>query len=98
MSNNESCQETLEMPIYRCHKRVHALKIKALEPTKAEYEEADGGLWMIPSDERYAPIKLPLSFVDKHKPKEGGYYVVYDDGYASFSPAQAFESGYTLLE
>ena len=27
----------------------------------------------------------------------GGYYVVYEDGYKSFSPAGAFESGYTPL-
>ena len=26
--------------------------------------------------------------------KVGGYYVVYEDGYKSFSPAEAFESGY----
>jgi hypothetical protein len=27
----------------------------------------------------------------------GGYYVVYEDGYKSFSPASAFENGYTRL-
>ena len=30
-------------------------------------------------------------------PEVGGYYVVYEDGYKSFSPAGAFESGYTPL-
>jgi len=33
----------------------------------------------------------------KHKPEVGGYYVVYADGYKSFSPAQAFEEGYTRV-
>ncbi|MCK9988658.1 MAG: hypothetical protein AzoDbin1_05130 [Azoarcus sp.] len=28
----------------------------------------------------------------------GGYYVVYEDGYKSFSPAIAFESGYTRID
>lgn len=33
----------------------------------------------------------------KHKPEVGGYYVVYKDGYKSFSPAAAFDEGYTLI-
>jgi hypothetical protein len=36
-------------------------------------------------------------FMSKHKPVAGGYFVVYEDGYESFSPAQAFEEGYTLI-
>jgi hypothetical protein len=27
----------------------------------------------------------------------GGYFVVYDDGYTSYSPAAAFESGYSRI-
>ena len=30
--------------------------------------------------------------------KPGGYYVRYPDGYESWSPAEAFEDGYTLVE
>jgi hypothetical protein len=33
----------------------------------------------------------------KHKPEVGGYYVVYKDGYRSFSPAEAFETGYEKI-
>ena len=34
----------------------------------------------------------------RHQPQVGGYYVVYaPDGYASFSPADVFEEGYTLV-
>jgi hypothetical protein len=33
----------------------------------------------------------------KHRPQVGGYYVLYEDGYHSFSPAPAFESGYSLI-
>lgn len=32
-----------------------------------------------------------------HKPVAGGYYVVYDDDYASFSPRLVFEAGYTRI-
>jgi hypothetical protein len=34
-------------------------------------------------------------WVLKHKPDVGGYIVVYPDGYTSYSPAAAFEEGYT---
>jgi hypothetical protein len=30
-------------------------------------------------------------------PQPGGYFVVYKDGYKSFSPAKAFEEGYTRI-
>ena len=33
----------------------------------------------------------------KHQPQVGGYYVRYADGYTSFSPAKAFDEGYTAL-
>ena len=31
----------------------------------------------------------------KHSPVAPGYYVVYEDGYSSFSPVEAFEKGYS---
>ncbi len=36
-------------------------------------------------------------YVKKHAPTVGGYYVIYEDGYESYSPAEAFESGYLLI-
>lgn len=38
-----------------------------------------------------------LEYMNKHQPQIGGYYVKYADGYESFSPAEAFESGYTKV-
>lgn len=90
-----------EMPRYKCHKEVWALKIARLQPACGDRpcgpnDETDGGMIMTPSEQGYADIKLNAEFVNKHKPKAGGYYVVYKDGYKSFSPAEAFEEGYTL--
>ncbi len=79
-----------EKPHYHCHKVVHALKIKYLRAQ-------DGAIVMGFVEEGYAPISLPNTYVDKHAPFSGGYYVVYPDGYTSFSPAQAFEEGYTRV-
>ncbi len=79
-----------ELPRYKSHKIVHALKIKELE--------FEGGTCLIVfEDKEYAPVDVGLKYYNKHKPQSGGYYVVYEDGYKSWSPAEAFESGYTLV-
>lgn len=86
-----------EMPKYQCHKKVWALKIKAVaqgtQPTGLP-----GGSWMLhPADDGYGPLEVSHEWYAKHKPEAGGYFVVYDDGYKSYSPAAAFESGYSLI-
>jgi hypothetical protein len=55
------------------------------------------GAEMTPAEKGYAPFRVSREFVLKHKPKVGGYFVQYSDGYKSFSPAQAFEEGYTRI-
>lgn len=86
------------MPRYRCHKEVHALKIRAVEvPNREENEESDGSMIIVPEEEGYGPFTVPAEYVRKHDPKPGGYYVLYKDGYRSFSPAEAFEEGYTRI-
>lgn len=51
-----------------------------------------------PVEDGYAPFEVDVAFLKKHNPHVGGYYVVYADGYKSFSPADAFEEGYTLIK
>ncbi len=80
-----------EMPRYRCHKVVHALKI-------ASCGYNDHGRYVItPADDGFAPFEVDQEWAVKHNPQPGGYFVVYEDGYRSFSPAAAFESGYAAL-
>jgi hypothetical protein len=87
-----------EMPKYLCHKEVHALKIAKIErDNPPENCETDGSAMVTPADEGYAPFKVDSAYMSKHKPVEGGYFVVYEDGYKSFSPAEAFESGYSRI-
>lgn len=74
------------MPRYLCHKVVHALKIKDVS-----------GCTITPADEGYAPFVVPSEMYLRYTPTAGDYYVVYGDGYASFSPAAAFEAGYAPL-
>ena len=82
-----------EMPRYRCHKEVWALQIAGISLPQNAAGDAELGF----ADAGYAPKLMPRAWLDKHNPEVGGYYVVYKDGYQSFSPAQAFEEGYTRL-
>lgn len=84
--------DATEMPRYQCHKKVWALKIKAI---KLAGPSMNGII--VPADEGYGEFEVEAEYFRKHNPQPGGYYVVYDDGYKSFSPAQAFEEGYTRL-
>ena len=81
-----------EMPRYECHKKVWALKILMVWTTPKEQ-----GALLTPVEDGYAPFWVDGPYVVKHRPQVGGYYVVYSDGYKSFSPAAAFESGYTRV-
>ena len=87
--------ESAEMPKYECHKKVWALKIAAIDYNQSEDDTIMATI--TPADEGYAPFVADEAYINKHKPEVGGYYVVYADGYKSFSPAGAFESGYTRL-
>ena len=99
--HNEDSNLTL-MPKYKSHKEVWALKIKEviLDRDKAgeEGRETDGSATLVFEEDGYAPIKVNHEYVRKHNPKAGGYYVVYKDGYKSWSPAEAFEEGYTRID
>lgn len=97
------CNEGREMPRYKSHKEVWALKIAKVEPSAGDHAaapdgETDGGAIITPAEEGYAPFRVDREYVRKHEPKAGGYYVVYADGYKSWSPAEAFEAGYTKIE
>jgi hypothetical protein len=84
-----------EMPKYRCHKVVHALKISEVK-AKVDTTYGVSAPVLVVEDEGFEPIPVTKEWVEKHKPMPGGYYVVYSDSYTSYSPEKAFEDGYTL--
>ena len=73
------------LPKYRSHKVVQAAKITEVETLQVPHLVLDVGI-SVPVDPKW---------LARHDPKVGGYYVVYPDGYTSYSPADAFESGHT---
>ena len=86
-----------QLPRCKCHKEVRALKIAGIHDTAEPNDETDGSRIIEPAEEGYGVFKVTRDFIFNHKPQVGGYYVVYADGYASYSPAQAFEEGYTRV-
>lgn len=116
--------EGWNIPAYRCHKEVRALKIASIETEqmpafqratcrgcfalnsacgnceRCDWERSHGprmSTWLITDEPGQGRIRVTAEYVAKHKPQPGGYYVVYDDGYESFSPGKAFEEGYTRI-
>lgn len=92
--------EEVKLPQYQCHKKVRAAKIGAIEHT------GQPSLWTLglhvpeeaaPLGRSLVAVEVDQSWIERFNPVVGGYYVVYEDGYASFSPAKAFEDGYTLI-
>lgn len=83
---------TAEMPRYKCHKTVRAVKIGAVT------ENVDGSRTLVPTDEDFAAFDVNVEYVRKHDPIPGGYFVAYEDGYLSFSPGEVFEAGYTRID
>lgn len=82
---------------YKCHKIVLAARI--LEAMHGEAGQAGMLLLEIPGG--VLEHHVPADWMAKHEPEIGGYYVVYENdqgGYASYSPAQPFEDGYTLAD
>ena len=83
----------MELPKYVSHKTVWALKIASIQSSR----DLDGGGQIVPENKDYARFRVDAEYMRKHSPQAGGYYVVYDDGYKSWSPAEAFETGYTKV-
>jgi hypothetical protein len=84
----------VEMPRWQCHKIVHALQVETILLDAVDGLERHRVTFV---DKRYAPLMITEDMFQKHKPGVGWYFVVYPDGYMSFSPAQSFEAGYTLI-
>ena len=87
---------TAPLPKYKCHKEVFALKIGAIE-----FDEE--GIATLAVEDPFVTIILAKSVSERFKKAIGenyddaGYYVVYEDGYHSWSPTKAFEEGYTKM-
>jgi hypothetical protein len=83
----------MALKTYVCHKTVRAMQIAEIHPGRAD-KRGPGSTLRSPDGEEFS---VSDKWTQKHNPQEGGYFVLYADGYESYSPRDAFESGYTLI-
>ena len=88
---NAENNAAIEMPRYKSHKTVWALKIAKVTMGAFEHDVA-----LTFENSRYA--ERIVNILNKPVPQPGWYLVQYEDGYISFSPAEQFEKGNTLDE
>lgn len=92
MQHTLSPEQLGKLPEFKCHKIVRATKIRAVHASSPP--EVD----MLEVDHLPELVHLEDDWVSRHQPEAGGYLVVYADGYMSYSPAGAFEKGYTATK
>lgn len=86
---------TSKMQRYECHKKVWALEVKRV----GNYRTGDDDrvvrdVTFTNGETRTLWDKIFLRYV----PDAGDFYVVYEDGYESFSPRKAFLEGYKPVD
>lgn len=93
MAGPENSQTSVQLPRWQSHKRVFADRIARIGPVATM--PADGiDRWVLDCG---AVVDVTPDLIARGSPKVGDYFVQYDDGYKSWSPAQAFEEGYTRV-
>ena len=80
------------LPEWQCHKRVNADEIIRISSINQNNYTATLHL------KESGPIIVSAEYMEKHEPQVGGFYVLYADGYESFSPAAPFLNGYSRVE
>lgn len=88
---NDAPAAQREMPCYKSHKTVWALEISAI----GAVTDPAGSYIVTFKEPGYASLILPPEMFGRYVPVVGDFYVVYSDGYKSFSPRKAFLDGYT---
>lgn len=84
------------MPQYRCFKTVSALRIQEVREVGYDSTTDENPLVAISFENPAFPPRT-INLRGKPTPEAGWWYVQYEDGYISFSPAKAFEEGYMPL-
>ena len=80
---------------YQSHKTVWAAKVVEINPVDAG-KDLCGFVWSLDNG-GYVPVTKDLKMRGGDYPI-GGYYVRYEDGFESWSPAEAFEKGYSKVD
>ena len=85
-----------ELPRYRSHKIVRAAKIVLVEA----FQSNGAASLVCQFGNMTATVGTRPGWQERFKgaDTDNGYFVVYEDGYESWSPSKAFEEGYTRID
>lgn len=86
------------LPQWQSHKKVWGDKIVEMVSREMTQSDASPCIWKLAGGGLVHVSKELLARVPAGIAAIGGYYVVYEDGFKSWSPAKAFEEGYTRIE
>ena len=88
-----------ELADWKCHKVVKAGRILELPRILAAGHEPllSCALTVEDCNGAACAVEMPKEAFTRSKPIVGDYVVIYEDGYKSWSPAKAFEDGYTRV-
>lgn len=91
-------QASVQLPTWKCHKEVWADSITFIEvhPDSGEHPIKDYSNtdWLLACGAR---VYVTNQMISRGVPRIGDYFVKYKDSYESWSPAKAFEEGYTKI-
>lgn len=102
MSNDSENMMPAPMPLYTCHKQVRAARIVDVarvggpeDIIRLGFADNTPAAVFVVAD--WLVRRIDATTVDEAMAKAiGGYFIHYEDGYTSWSPADAFEAGYHL--
>jgi hypothetical protein len=88
-----------DLPQWKCHKIVGAAKILTVfnEGAKADAPEKSHASIVVQVPNDKITVIVEQEWIDKFKPKIGGFLVMYADNYMSFSPETVFMAGYKRI-
>ncbi len=99
----------MKLPVWRSHKeveafqiaRIHAQELGTANNTVAAPRYIGGRLvaskteYVLSDESGELTAIVGDGYIEKHEPFVGGYFVRYENGYESFSPAGTFEDGHS---
>jgi hypothetical protein len=95
-SGGTAALNTFGLPPWQCHKTVWAGQITGIIGEPGVDEKPHTVVVAAPDGTTASvAIRVGQEWFAKHEPEVGGYFVLYENGYQSYSPADAFEDGYT---
>ena len=88
--------EISTLPMWQSHKVVKAGKIALIIPSGPDlFGDAPKATKLVLQQGHQ--VTVSEEYMLKHKPQVGGYFVMDEDGYQSWSPKESFEQGYTSI-